>query len=77
MKGFSHMTSCLAIKARLKKEGGGMFRKNGDICLPKKLLSWIWLNISLLMGSSELIPSCVLLACAALLYLVTCLFLNP
>jgi len=25
-KGFSHMTSCSAIKARLKKKGAGMFR---------------------------------------------------
>lgn len=55
------MASCAALKAGGKKEEGGHIRSDG-IHFPSNhyvwwaLLSWKWLNVCLLMGSTEWIP---------------------
>lgn len=71
-----HAASCSATKTGGKKKERVL--QGGGICFPKTynayvLLSWKWLNICVLMGSSEWIPVLLCLCAQLLLYLLYCL----
>jgi len=75
-----HMMSCSAKKAGERREGNSeSWHLSSEVSVTPDgaLLSWEWLNICLLIASSELNPCLACLCVQLFLYLLNRLYINP